>query len=134
MRRSEEPAQSRVRRGRTATSDFGTSGRVSHDSSRFYGGRLYRGLTRGGDSELGEKTLDEGNVNRIFCKSSERMDELPDRSVHLMVTSPPYNVRKRYDDDLTLNEYLKQLRGVFKDPVLRVFSSRSTGTPKRLLG
>ena len=33
------------------------------------------------------------------------MDALPDASVHLMVTSPPYNVGKEYDDDLTLDEY-----------------------------
>lgn len=33
------------------------------------------------------------------------MDELPDNSIHLMVTSPPYNVSKKYDDDLSLKEY-----------------------------
>ncbi len=27
-------------------------------------------------------------IDRIFCKSSEHMDELPDCSVHLMVTFP----------------------------------------------
>jgi len=59
--------------------------------------------------------LNEGNVNRIFCKSSEGMDELPDRSVHLMITSPPYNVGKRYDMDLTLDEYLAKLRRVFNE-------------------
>jgi site-specific DNA-methyltransferase (adenine-specific) len=43
--------------------------------------------------------------NRIFVHSSEQMPELPDRSVHLMVTSPPYNVGKEYDEDLTQDEY-----------------------------
>ena len=33
------------------------------------------------------------------------MDELPDNSVYLMVTSPPYNVGKEYDENLTLDEY-----------------------------
>ncbi len=41
------------------------------------------------------------------------MSELPDCSVHLMVTSPPYNVGKEYDDDLTLNEYLAFLERVW---------------------
>jgi site-specific DNA-methyltransferase (adenine-specific) len=41
------------------------------------------------------------------------MSELPDYSVHLMVTSPPYNVRKEYDEDLTLEEYLDLLQVVF---------------------
>jgi len=40
------------------------------------------------------------------------MDELPNNSVHLMVTSPPYNVSKEYDDDLSLNEYLNLLNTV----------------------
>ena len=33
------------------------------------------------------------------------MRELPDRSVHLMVTSPPYNVGKDYDEDLSMDDY-----------------------------
>ena len=45
-------------------------------------------------------------LNTIIAKSSEAMAELPDHSVHLMVTSPPYNVGKDYDEDLTLEEYL----------------------------
>ena len=40
------------------------------------------------------------------------MDALPDCSVHLMVTSPPYNVGKEYDEDLTLAEYRHFLRTV----------------------
>ena len=31
-------------------------------------------------------------MNKIFNKSSELMTELPDKSVDLMVTSPPYNL------------------------------------------
>ena len=47
------------------------------------------------------------------------MDDLPDCSVHLMVTSPPYNVGKDYDEDLTLSEYRAFLRAVMGE-VLRV--------------
>ena len=43
------------------------------------------------------------------------MDDLPDCSVHLMVTSPPYNVGKDYDDDLTLDEYRDFLRRVMRE-------------------
>ncbi|HHW14005.1 MAG TPA: site-specific DNA-methyltransferase, partial [Firmicutes bacterium] len=50
---------------------------------------------------------------------SRRMSELPDRSVHLMVTSPPYNAGKEYDQDLSLAEYRDLLRAVFAE-VLRV--------------
>ena len=41
------------------------------------------------------------------------MDEIPDSSIHLMITSPLYNVGKDYDMDLTLDEYLMLLKRVF---------------------
>jgi DNA modification methylase len=43
------------------------------------------------------------------------MKELPNNSVHLMITSPPYNVSKEYDNDLSLNEYLDLLKNSFKE-------------------
>ncbi len=48
-------------------------------------------------------------------KDSRDMTDLPDCSVHLMVTSPPYNASKDYDEDLTLEQYLSLLKGVFKE-------------------
>ena len=53
--------------------------------------------------------------NQIFQKSSESMDDLPDRSLHLMVTSPPYNVGKDYDDDLSMDDYLDLLSNVLSE-------------------
>jgi site-specific DNA-methyltransferase (adenine-specific) len=41
------------------------------------------------------------------------MEELPENSVHLMVTSPPYNVGKEYDENLTLKEYREFLKRVW---------------------
>ena len=52
-------------------------------------------------------------LDHIFCASAEKMAELPDNSVHLMVTSPPYNVGKEYDADLSLQEYLAFLERVW---------------------
>jgi site-specific DNA-methyltransferase (adenine-specific) len=43
------------------------------------------------------------------------MAELPDNSVHLMVTSPPYNVGKEYDENLTLQEYRQFLKRVWQE-------------------
>ncbi len=43
------------------------------------------------------------------------MEELPDNSVHLMVTSPPYNVGKEYDQNLTLEEYRAFLKRVWRE-------------------
>ncbi|MCH9781047.1 MAG: site-specific DNA-methyltransferase [Alphaproteobacteria bacterium] len=43
------------------------------------------------------------------------MVELPDNSVHLMVTSPPYNVGKAYDHDMTMQEYMEMLDRVWRE-------------------
>jgi modification methylase len=105
------------RRKNTVTSSFGSPGREGHDSSAFYNTRLYA------DRQPTEpETYLENPLNRIdtiFKASSEEMRELPDCSVHLMVTSPPYNVGKEYDNDLTLEEYLAFLKRVWEE-TLRV--------------
>jgi DNA modification methylase len=100
----------------TSTSAFGTPGRIGHDASKFYGSRLYEGVatTPAGSLEK-EQPLPADAANRIYLKSSETMTELPDRSVHLMITSPPYNVTKEYDDDLSLPEYAALLGRVFAE-------------------
>jgi modification methylase len=103
------------RRGKTGTSDFGTSGRISHDASKFYNSRLYHEVQKENDAETSESPVAEELLDRFYCKSSEQMDELPDRSVHLMITSPPYNSQKQYDQDLTLAEYLDFLDRVWKE-------------------
>ena len=97
----------------TETSSFGTPGRINHDSTKFYKSRLYEGLRDLKNVKYVENKISGINVNKIFCKSSVKMEELPDNSVHLMVTSPPYNVSKEYDDDLSLNEYLRLLNTVW---------------------
>ena len=99
----------------TTTSAFGAPGRVNHDSSVFYGGHMYDGVSKKVEGEEVENELPETTANHIFCKSSERMQELPDSSVHLMVTSPPYNVGKDYDENLSLDEYRALLCRVFAE-------------------
>ena len=106
------------KRSNTRTSAFGSPGRLSHDAGPFYGGRLYAGLPQSsgeGEPEYFENPVPEQFLNQVFCASSERMAELPDCSVHLMVTSPPYNVGKEYDQDLTLDEYLVFLLRVWRE-------------------
>jgi site-specific DNA-methyltransferase (adenine-specific) len=104
------------RKNGTKTSSFGTPGRINHDSSKFYNSKLYQGLNQEKKNvKYIENPIEEKYINKIFCKSSESMDELPDNSVHLMVTSPPYNVGKDYDDNLSLDEYRELLKRVFKE-------------------
>ena len=103
---------SKHKQKKTRTSSFGTSGRISHDSSSFYQSRLYARQMPPSEIEYQEQPTPASTLDRIFRKSSEDMTELPDNCVHLMITSPPYNVRKEYDEDMTLQEYLGLLRTV----------------------
>jgi DNA modification methylase len=122
----------------TNTASFGTGKREGHDAGAFYGRRLFRHREHGdGHGEHGEKTevsseaLSALSVNsvpplrplcpavaiddwadRIYHQSSESLPQIPDNSVGLAFTSPPYNVGKAYDADLSLDEYAGLLRRV----------------------
>jgi len=99
----------------TETSPFGAPGRASHDASRFYNSRLYEDISPDRKIEYRLNPLPLEKLNRLYCKSSEAMDDLPENSVHLMVTSPPYNASKEYDADLSLDEYLGLLERVWRE-------------------
>lgn len=98
---------------KTQTTAFGSVVRESHSSKKFYSSKLYQDFEMQKNIEFRENKIDELKLNRLYCKSSEKMDEIPDESIHLMITSPPYNVGKEYDDDLSLDEYLDLLTTVF---------------------
>lgn len=118
----------------TSTSSFGVGKREGHDASPFYGRSLYkngggsqgqgaRGEGRGTDY-TSEKAPDQQSAirnpqsaiqewaDRIYCQSAEAMTPIPDNSVALAFTSPPYNAGKTYDDDLDLPAYLALIRNV----------------------
>lgn len=105
---------SRRKRG-TQTSSFGSPGRINHDATSFYASKLYEGLPKEEKVKYIENPVPAEFLDRVFCKSSEKMDELPDNSIHLMVTSPPYNVGKEYDEDLTLERYRGFLKAVWQE-------------------
>jgi len=98
---------------KTQTTSFGSVVRESHSSKKFYSSKLFEDFKLPKKIDYLEEKIDENDLDRLYCKSSEAMDEVPDNSIHLMVTSPPYNVGKEYDDDLSLDEYLELLTSVF---------------------
>lgn len=99
----------------TTTSAFGAPGRINHDSSKFYKSKMYENLNDNKIKVVDDKEFPAKYKNRIIVGSSVHMKEIPDNSVHLMITSPPYNVSKEYDQDLTMKEYLDLLKNVFTD-------------------
>ena len=60
--------------------------------------------------------------NKIINKSSENMEELVDNCIALTVTSPPYNVGKLSDVEMSDEDYWKMIEKCFKE-VYRVTES-----------
>jgi site-specific DNA-methyltransferase (adenine-specific) len=69
-----------------------------------------------------EKNKKTNKKNIIFNKSAEKMDDLIDNCISLTVTSPPYNVGKLSDNNLSDEDYWKLMRRCFKE-VYRVTES-----------
>lgn len=99
----------------TKTSSFGTNGRINHDSSKFYDSKLYKELKNNKQIPKPINEFPNNLLNNIIHGSCEQMKEIPDNSLHLMITSPPYNVSKEYDNDLSLSEYLTLLKNAFSE-------------------
>jgi len=101
----------------TKTSSFGSTKRESHDSSSFYASNLYKDLPKPSEVDYIDNSdaIPDAILDNIVLGDSQHMENLPDNSVHLMITSPPYNVSKDYDADLTLAQYLRLLHNVFQE-------------------
>ena len=107
------PLEGARRRASTATSSFGVSRREGHDASTYYTSRLNEGLVS--SRPVGAaNTFPEEHADTVLCGDSITLP-LPENCVHLVVTSPPYNASKDYDEDLSLKEYLTMLHEVFAE-------------------
>ncbi|MHB1503411.1 MAG: DNA-methyltransferase [Acidimicrobiales bacterium] len=109
-----------VRRS-TSTSAFGVSKRESHDASGFY--RRFTPPDLSSDSEV----ADNRALDKLILGDARHMDEVPESSVALVVTSPPYFAGKEYEEALgqggvpgTYLEYLDLLRDVFAQCVRKL--------------
>ncbi|MCH1422994.1 MAG: site-specific DNA-methyltransferase [Candidatus Poseidoniaceae archaeon] len=101
------------RRAKTSTSSFGVSKREGHDASVYYGSRMYDGIVSSRDVGAAQ-AFPEPLANTVIQGDSRHLP-LPDNCVQLVVTSPPYNASKAYDEDLSLSEYLEMLYDVFAE-------------------
>lgn len=103
------------RRLATATSEFGSGKRESHDSTSFYERFSPPIVSR--DERVEPPVV----VDRLFCQDARSItpDQVADRSVALLVTSPPYFTGKEYETDMAAGhvpssyvEYLEMLHDV----------------------
>lgn len=99
----------------TKTKAFGSSQRENHDSAAFYNSNIYKNGAINTKIKYRENAVDPMIVNKVFCKDSQDLSDIPNDSIHIMVTSPPYNVGKDYDDNLTIEEYRTLLSNVFQE-------------------
>lgn len=105
------------RKQRTATRAFGTGRRQGHNASAFYGRAIYDGAA----SDTPENGTDAPEaastdwIDRIYLEDARRMSAAPQGGVALAFTSPPYNVGKEYDADLSMAQYRKLLIDVAKE-------------------
>ena len=99
---------------KTVTSSFGASRRESHDASTFYSRSLYQGTPIPTATSLEPVAVPapEGWADQIYLQSATSMTPIPDHGVALAFTSPPYNVGKEYDANMSLDGYLELIRAV----------------------
>lgn len=109
----------RIRRS-TSTSAFGASKREGHDASAFYA--RFRTPDISADETLADPLTVDPVRNQIFVGDSREMSQIPDNSVGLVVTSPPYFAGKAYEEALGEGhipadyvEYLEMLTDVFAE-------------------
>ena len=102
----------------TSTSSFGVGKREGHDATAFY--ERFTPPVLSDDETV--NPLPDDVADRLFVSDSRAMAAIPDSSVALVVTSPPYFAGKDYE--LTLGEsgvpadyveYLRMLRDVFAE-------------------
>jgi site-specific DNA-methyltransferase (adenine-specific) len=107
------PFEGAKKRAKTTTSAFGVSKREGHDSSVYYGAKMYDDLVKSRD--VGEENEFPPELADVVINGNSKQMPLPDNCVQLVVTSPPYNASKDYDEDLSLSDYLGLLHDVFAE-------------------
>lgn len=100
----------------TATSNFGVGRRENHDASAFYERFTVPALST--DDTINPAPM----ADDIWVHDARQMPELPDSSVALVVTSPPYFAGKAYEEALGEGHipadyaaYLEMLTDVFAE-------------------
>lgn len=103
------------RRLATATSEFGSGKRESHDATPFY--ERFAPPVISGDERVETPVV----VDELFCHDARAItnDQVADRSVALVVSSPPYFTGKEYETDMAAGhvpssyvEYLEMVHDV----------------------
>ena len=100
----------------TRTTSFGVGKRENHDASKFYSLSMMQEFSLPSMSKKELEKIESAPIgpwaNQLFLQSAENMSQIPDNSVGLAFTSPPYNVAKDYDENLSIKDYLGLIQRV----------------------
>lgn len=100
----------RTKQSPSKTSAFGQASRIQHDSSSFYA--QFESVELSDDDQIKRSPI----RNLISVGDARNLEDVPDNSVALVVTSPPYFAAKEYElgyeglPNLSFSDYLEVLR------------------------
>ena len=75
----------------------------------------YLAKTRKSNKDKASEIVPSGDVQGVYFKDARKMSELPDKSVHLIVTSPPYFVGMEYEVGMTFKDHLENMEAVIEE-------------------
>ena len=78
--------------------------------------KIERYLSKGKKKQKPEQSpVPVSDIPGVYIKDSRDMSELPDKSVHLIVSSPPYFLGMEYEAGLSFDEHVEMVKGVLKE-------------------
>lgn len=77
--------------------------------------QIERYLSKGKRKEKVKKQVPPSEIPGVYIKDSRDMSELPDKSVHLIMSSPPYNIGMEFEKGVPFDEHVEMVRGVLKE-------------------
>lgn len=69
------------------------------------------------ETRIDEELLSDSRIVLLHGDSLKRLKSLPDSSVKLIISSPPYNIGKEYESQQKLEHYLEWLNPILKELV-----------------
>jgi adenine-specific DNA-methyltransferase len=55
------------------------------------------------------------DVSILSGDCNETLKSIPDESVHLLISSPPYNLKKEYETGKSLDAYLHEMKPILEE-------------------
>lgn len=78
--------------------------------------QISRYLAKGKDKDERPRVqIPDSEIPGVYIKDSKDMSELPDNSIHLIVSSPPYFIGMEYEKGMNFDEHTEMVQAVLKE-------------------